>query len=75
MAKNAGIDMMPVHLFPTKNSPCYFACKRFDIKGSERFHTHTVSGLLQTLILGFLLLIIKIYSSFNFFSDPGYERN
>ena len=48
MAKNAGIDMMPVHLFPTKNNPGYFACKRFDIKDNERFHTHTVSGLLHS---------------------------
>lgn len=43
MAKAAGIEMMPTHLFNKK----YFGVKRFDRDGSSRIHTHTASGLLH----------------------------
>ena len=48
MAKKAGISMPEVHLFPTKKSAGYFAIKRFDRNGRERFHMHTACGLLHS---------------------------
>lgn len=47
MAKEAGIDMMPVHLFEAAQGAGYFATERFDRIGNQRFHMHTVSGLLH----------------------------
>lgn len=48
MAKEAGIEMMPVHLFEaTTTGAGYFATQRFDRKENERLHMHTVSGLLH----------------------------
>ena len=44
MAKLAGLDMPPTHLFHGK----YFGVKRFDHDGQNRYHIHTLSGLLQT---------------------------
>lgn len=43
MAKAAGIEMTPTHLFKKK----YFGIKRFDRNGSRRMHMHTASGLLH----------------------------
>ena len=48
MAQEAGINMMSVHLFEASIGAGYFATQRFDRKGNERFHLHTVSGLLHT---------------------------
>ncbi|MBL4870182.1 MAG: HipA domain-containing protein [Robiginitomaculum sp.] len=48
MAGEAGIDMMPSHLFSAKNSAGYFATKRFDRDGKARLHTHTACGLLHS---------------------------
>lgn len=48
MAKEAGLEMMPTHLFPTENGRGYFATKRFDRSGKQRFHTHTACGLLHS---------------------------
>lgn len=48
MAKKAGISMPEVHLFPAKKSAGYFAVKRFDRKGKQRFHMHTACGLLHS---------------------------
>lgn len=47
MAKEAGVHMPEVHLFPAKRGPGYFACKRFDRDGDRRFHMHTACGLLH----------------------------
>ncbi len=47
MAKEAGINMMPVHLFESSIGAGYFATQRFERKGNERFHLHTVCGLLH----------------------------
>ncbi len=47
MAKEAGIGMMPVHLFEASQGAGYFATERFDRVGNQRFHMHTVSGLLH----------------------------
>jgi serine/threonine-protein kinase HipA len=48
MAREAGIDMMPSHLFDAQNSAGYFATKRFDRDGKARLHTHTACGLLHS---------------------------
>ncbi len=48
MAKQAGIDMPEVHLFPAENGPGYFAIKRFDRQGKKRLHMHTACGLLHS---------------------------
>ena len=48
MAKEAGLEMMPTHLFPASNSAGYFATKRFDRDGRKRLHTHTACGLLHS---------------------------
>jgi len=48
MAKNAGILMPNIHLFESKNSPGFFAIKRFDRSNLQRFHTHTACGLLHS---------------------------
>lgn len=48
MARDAGIDMMPCHLFAAQNSAGYFATKRFDRDEKMRLHTHTACGLLHS---------------------------
>jgi len=48
LAKEAGIDMPDVHLFPAEKGPGYFAIKRFDRVGSKRYHMHTACGLLHS---------------------------
>ncbi|MFZ9181145.1 MAG: type II toxin-antitoxin system HipA family toxin [Rickettsiales bacterium] len=48
MAKKAGISMPDVHLFSAKKSAGYFAVKRFDRNGKQRFHMHTACGLLNS---------------------------
>ncbi|WP_296051178.1 type II toxin-antitoxin system HipA family toxin [uncultured Alteromonas sp.] len=48
LAKDAGIDMPDVHLFPAEKGPGYFAIKRFDRIGSKRYHMHTACGLLHS---------------------------
>lgn len=48
MAKEAGLEMMPTHLFPAKNGAGYFATKRFDRDGKQRLHAHTACGLLHS---------------------------
>ena len=48
MAKKAGILMPDVHLFPAKKGSGYFAVKRFDRNGKQRFHMHTACGLLHS---------------------------
>lgn len=48
MAKEAGIHIPDVHLFPAQNGAGYFAIKRFDRDGIKRFHMHTAGGLLHS---------------------------
>lgn len=58
MAKDAGVSIPLVHLFPAKKGAGYFAVKRFDRLGSDRLgadrqgadrlHMHTASGLLHS---------------------------
>ena len=48
MAKQAGLNMTDSHLFPAKHSAGYFATKRFDRKGPQRLHSHSVCGLLHS---------------------------
>jgi len=47
MALDAGIEMPPIHLFPSQKGNGYFAVKRFDRNGNKRLHMHTVSGLIH----------------------------
>jgi serine/threonine-protein kinase HipA len=48
MAKEAGVAIPDVHLFPAKSSAGYFAIKRFDRDGDKRYHMHTACGLLHS---------------------------
>ena len=48
MAKEAGINMPDVHLFPAGKGAGYFAIKRFDRDGNKRYHMHTACGLLHS---------------------------
>lgn len=48
MAQRAGVEMMPVHLFPASAGGGYFATQRFDRVGSQRLHVHSASGLLHS---------------------------
>ncbi len=47
MARAAGLEMMPTHLFPAKKAAGYFGVERFDRSGDKRLHMHTVSGLIH----------------------------
>jgi len=48
MAKEAGIHVPEVHLFPARGGAGYFAIKRFDRDGPKHFHMHTACGLLHS---------------------------
>ena len=48
MSKEAWVEMMPVNLFEASKGAGYFATKRFDRIGNQRFHMHTASGLLHS---------------------------
>lgn len=48
MAKNACVEIMETHLFPSKQYAGFFATKRFDRIGSQRLHAHTACGLLHS---------------------------
>lgn len=48
MAKEAGIVVPEVFLFPSNRGGGYFAVQRFDREGCKRLHMHTVSGLLHS---------------------------
>jgi len=47
MAKAAGLIMPQTHLFPAKKGAGYFGVKRFDRNDGERFHMHSLCGLLH----------------------------
>ena len=46
MAGDAGVEMLPTHLFKTKKRS-YFGAKRFDRNGDQRIHMHSLSGLIH----------------------------
>lgn len=48
MAKEAGIEMPDVRLFPAVQGAGHFAIKRFDRHGATRYHMHTACGLLSS---------------------------
>jgi serine/threonine-protein kinase HipA len=48
MANQAGLSMEETHLFPSKKSVGFFATKRFDRNGTQRFHAHTACGILHS---------------------------
>ena len=48
MAKEAGVAMPEVFLFPSNRGGGYFAVQRFDREGTKRLHMHTASGLLHS---------------------------
>ncbi len=48
MAKEAGVSMPAIHLFPSQNGSGYFAVQRFDRNEEKRLHTHTAGGLLHS---------------------------
>ena len=48
MARDAGLAMPDVHLFPSRKGSGYFAVKRFDRQGGKRLHMHTACGLLHS---------------------------
>lgn len=48
MAKEAGIEMPAVHLFPTQRGPGFFASQCFDRERHQRYHMHTACGLLHS---------------------------
>lgn len=48
MAKDAGLNMTDVHLFPAQKGAGYFATKRFDRRDGHRFHMHSACGLLHS---------------------------
>lgn len=48
MAKEAGVMMPEVHLFPAASGAGYFATRRFDRDGNKRLHMHTACGLLHS---------------------------
>lgn len=45
MARLAGLEMMPTHLFPSRKGIGHFGVKRFDRIGNEKRHIHTACGL------------------------------
>ena len=48
MAKQAGVEMVETHLFPSKQYAGFFATKRFDRNGANRLHSHTACGILHS---------------------------
>lgn len=48
MARDAGLEIPDVHLFPSLKESGYFAVKRFDRQDSKRLHMHTACGLLHS---------------------------
>ena len=48
MAKEAGITVPEVHIFPAQRGAGYFAVKRFDRNQNKRYHMHSACGLLHS---------------------------
>ena len=47
MAKEAGLEMTPTHLFAALKGAGYFATQRFDRDSNKRLHMHSACGLLH----------------------------
>ncbi len=47
MAKAAGLEMMPTHLFISPQGAGYFGVQRFDRNQKQRVHIHTIAGLIN----------------------------
>ena len=47
MARKAGLDVMPTHLFMAKKGRGYFGVQRFDRQDGHRVHMHSLSGLIH----------------------------
>ncbi len=47
MAIESGLNVPKAKLFPAKKGPGYFGVQRFDLVNGQRFHMHTMSGLLH----------------------------
>jgi serine/threonine-protein kinase HipA len=47
MAIEAGLNVPEAKIFPSRKGGGFFGVKRFDRKGNERIHMHTISGLLH----------------------------
>lgn len=47
MARAGGINMPETYLFQAENGGGYFGVKRFDRRGNDRMHVHSLSGLLH----------------------------
>lgn len=48
MAKAAGLDIMPTHLFKSQNDVGYFGVQRFDRHHNKRIHLHSLAGLVHS---------------------------
>jgi len=47
MAIEAGLNVPEAKLFPSRKGLGFFGVKRFDRKGNEKIHMHTIAGLLH----------------------------
>lgn len=47
MATHAGLNVPEAKLFPSRKGLGFFGVKRFDRKGNQRIHMHTMAGLLH----------------------------
>ena len=47
MARDAGVEISPTHLFITPEQHRYFGIQRFDRVKNRRVHMHSLSGLLH----------------------------
>lgn len=47
MAREAGLAVPATRLFETRDGGRYFGAERFDRRGNDRLHMHTLSGLLH----------------------------
>lgn len=45
MAREAGLNMPPTHLFETPDGGRHFGAERFDRRGGSRLHMHSLGGL------------------------------
>jgi serine/threonine-protein kinase HipA len=48
MARRAGLDVMPTHLFMAKKGRGYFGVQRFDRQSGHRIHMHSLAGLIHS---------------------------
>jgi serine/threonine-protein kinase HipA len=48
MAREAGVVLPPVRLFPTTRGERFFGIERFDRLGDHRFHVHTFGNLIHS---------------------------